>query len=290
MSNSKSYTGEYKLVEDSISHKFIIPTLVVTENSECVELTQSGIKTKTNSPERLLSMRLAAVLSVRCASHWTALRFDYVAEREDGKDLPRRIFGDIVMSPIRVDERKYRKTLRILLALDRASLLFLLRASEMLSKSPELAVLAALFALEVELGRIVPQRMSIAAKVSCLEFAGLASIEALTRLRRLNNLRNQLAHGNWGYDNLGNSLAKLLGGKPEDWLKKETARIKGEGARQVLHEVVTALGDLLQSREMLEQVRAELEKTKQPSATSLRVAEPSNVPKSNTESQKSGVP
>lgn len=264
MSEPKSFTGEYKLDVASAEAEFTIPTITVTENSESIELSPSGIKTQSASYDRLLSTHLAAVLSARCASHWRALKFDRVAELEDGKEVSQGLVVDALMSPSRVDEQEYREALSILLALDYASLLFLMRASEILKSDMELSILNALFALESELDRIVPQPLNMAPKLSFLDFAGVISPEALERLRSLGKLRNVLAHGDWNQENLGKSLARLLGGKPEDWLQQDTAWISGEAAREVLCNIIAGLGDLLQCEETLRQLRAGLAKLKQP--------------------------
>jgi hypothetical protein len=267
MTVPKRYTGEYKLKEEdpTIAPEIKIPTITVTtQKSEVVELTQNGIKTKTHSEsrERLNAVYFAAIISVRHASHWRNLRFDVSSETEDDKPLPRRFVGGVSLIQVYVDAVQYQETLTTLLAMDSNSLSFLMQASELLDERAELSILAALFALELELNHVVPQRLTLAGKISCLEFAGATPTEAITKLRCLNNLRNQLAHGKWSRDNLGKSLVKLLGRRTENWLMGDTAWIKPEAARRILDEVIKALTELHESEVKLRQAREALRESK----------------------------
>jgi hypothetical protein len=285
MSKPKSFTGEYKLDLHSTWTRFTIPTVTVNKNAEFIELSPNGIKTYSTSYDRLISTSMAAVLSVRCASHWMPLKFDCVAILEDGKKLPTfHGVGDSLALPSRMDEPLYQKTLSTLLALDHTSLLFLMRASEMLNSHIELSILNVLFALDLELNHIVPKPRNVAAKLEFLKFAGVISPEALKRLENLNTLRNDLAHGHWDQENLGKSLATLLGGKPKDWLKRDTS-INAEAGRRVLNNIILGLGDVLQCGKTLEQLRAHLAKLQQ-SQTAANTWKP-HVPQID---KKRGVP
>lgn len=258
MTASQSY-GDYKLKEDSNAPEIRIPTLVVTQNSEIIELAQSGIKTKTDSFDRLLPLRWAAMVSVRHASGWRRLDFVVSSETENGKEIPRKFDFGVSFIQVFVDAVQYRETLTTLLALDSKRLSFLVRASELLDESSELSILAALFGLELELNRFVPQGQSMAGKISCLKFARVISDEALRRLQCLKNLRSQLAHGKWTYDDLGKSLAKLLGGTSEDWLRGEIPWITPKGARYVLNEVIKSISDLHECEERWRHVQEALQ-------------------------------
>lgn len=260
MTASKSYAGDYKLREDANAPEIRIPTVSVSQKREIVELAQSGIKTKTGSFDRLLPMYWAAMVSIRHASRWRRLDFEVSSQTEDGRELPRNLSFGVSFTQVFVDAVQYRETLTTLLALDSKRLSFLVRASELLDESSELSILAALFALELELNRFVPQGQSMAGKISCLKFAGVISDNALTRLQRLKNLRNQLAHGKWTYDDLGKSLAKLLGGKSEKWLRGDIPWITLEGARNVLDEVIKAIGDLHECEERWRHVQEALQR------------------------------
>ncbi len=166
---------------------------------------------------------------------------------EDGQ-LPRQS-GIIVVEAHKlgteIDVETFRNTMCTLLAIDSDSLLFLIRAFELQGNMNELAILNAMFGLNLQLSRLVPQPQfrNWSGKTALLDFLKLLPSDSIKRLKTLGRLRDVLAHGDWTNPSVGDRLNDLLEGGRDRWLISRT-RVSSEATRLVIEQILRAFDDL----------------------------------------------
>lgn len=258
--STKSFTGTYCLVLDPIAKTKQIPDTIVDGEAGQIKLASNAmITTEADTQEQLSITKMAALFSAHVASGWLPFG-NTEAEFENGTRLPITVGVRMLkVDKFEINGNIYGKTAKILLALDADTISFLMRALELESdRRNELAALNALLGLDLHLSRIVPQRQfwSWGARIALLDFLHLLSSDSFRRLKGLSKLRDALAHGDWTSESVGDSLNVLLEGGREKWL--HNGRISTPATRKVIKETISAMDDLVQSKERLGQLLAQI--------------------------------
>ena len=258
---SKKYVATYKLERDVDNLK--IPNVTISQETGIVELSPSGIKIAADGLNELRSLQFAARIATVYASEWRGLTLKQESILEDGQ-LPRQS-GIIVVEAHKlgteIDVETFRNTMCTLLAIDSDSLLFLIRAFELQGNMNELAILNAMFGLDLQLSRLVPQPQfrNWSGKTALLDFLKLLPSDSIKRLKTLGRLRDVLAHGDWTNPSVGDRLNDLLEGGRDRWLISRT-RVSSEATRLVIEQILRAFDDLTRSRKPLEALIKQINK------------------------------
>ena len=226
--------------------------IVIQDNSSRIEIFKDGlVRIYAGNQEELSRLFDVALISVCHAGGLAgySLAMDRVTDLDTNEPPRMNYYGQGIGLSDRIDEAELRRTANTLLRTNRESLPFLVRSIQKLPTADEFSILSALTALELQLNRAVPDpNLQSFAKLEVLQYLS-THYEVLTqpemqRLKKLNTLRNKLAHGTWIGDELGKAISNVLGGEPKDWLLGPGHTMSIDAARKLLEEVIDAIASL----------------------------------------------
>ena len=241
------FQGRYEILLDGKrDDRLKIPSEIVIEDapSRVVISRDGSVEILTDSEARLRALELIARIAIRHATGWNDFELRRASAKDlgTGKDVQMGFYGDIWVSSHTIDAARCEDAVNCLFRASFGSLVFLSNSVQ-ISARPEVAALVALTALEIELGEIVrDEDLQVVQKIAVLEYLKALPAEQIAKLRKLNTLRNKLAHGEWIGVKFETALGNALGGSPGQWVTH--GHMKESARHQVTEEVMKALSVL----------------------------------------------
>jgi len=238
--------GHYEILLDGKKdeHCRIQSDVNIRDGLSRIEILRDGaVNIYAESEEKLERLKRIAEISLKLASDWVGFGFSRgdLINLETNERVPPRVYGDITVHSVKIDHGIFENVANSLLGANPESLLFLIRSMVLTPQYNEFSVLSALTALELELSEVVPnESLSVAEKLAVLEYLGVLPTSSMEKLKKLNTLRNKLAHGKWKGDELANAISAVLGGPPSQWVRGPGVMSR-EATYKLVEEVTAAI-------------------------------------------------
>jgi len=237
--------------------------IVIRDRQSKISVSKDGeVEISAENEEKLDTLKLIAQIACRRACAWRPFELrplDKIDLRTGRFVSVLELFGEVREKSFTINKIEFKNTVERLRSTSSESLLFLTRSTDLLGEYSELSALLAFLALELELGKVVPD-LNFDNALAVLKYIRALPKEFLEKLRTMHRLRNALAHGDWRGKKIGERLNDLLGGGPFAWTLRDSGRMSHEASREIVKEVSRALALLSTCRTQVDETLKKLRK------------------------------